>query len=46
MEPSEACVGQHRELQFAVDGLWPAGKNENAGIRREFGLPADKAFKG
>jgi len=36
---------QRRELQFAVDGLWPAGKQENVAIRREFGLPADKAFK-
>ena len=24
----------------------PAGKQENVAIRREFGLPADKAFKG
>lgn len=30
----------------APDGRWPAGKKENAGIRKEFGLPADKAFKG
>ncbi len=37
---------QRRELQFAVDGLWPAGKPENAALRVEFKLPADKAFKG
>ena len=37
---------QRRELQFAVDGLWPAGKPENAAIRVEFKLPPDKAFKG
>lgn len=37
---------QRRELQFVVDGLWPAGKEENVAIRREFGIPADKAFKG
>ena len=37
---------QRRELQFAVDGLWPAGKPENAAIRVEFKLPADRAFKG
>ena len=35
-----------RELQFAVDGLGPAGKKDNAGIRREFGLSGAKAFKG
>ncbi len=37
---------QRRELQFAVDGLWAAGKPENAAIRVEFKLPRDKAFKG
>lgn len=37
---------QRRELQFAVDGLWPAGKPENAAIRVEFKLPADRVFKG
>ena len=37
---------QRRELQFAVDGLWPAGKPENAAIRVEFQLSADRAFKG
>ena len=37
---------QRRELQFAADALWPAGTKENAGIRREFDLPGNKAFKG
>ena len=37
---------QRRELQFAVDGLWPAGKSENAAIRVEFQLSADRVFKG
>jgi molybdenum-dependent DNA-binding transcriptional regulator ModE len=42
----KAIAEQRRELQFAADGLWPAAKKENAGIRREFGLQPDKAFKG
>jgi len=42
----KAIADQRRELQFAVDGLWPAAKPENVAIRREFGMPADKAFKG
>ncbi|MEK7676060.1 MAG: hypothetical protein AAB676_09535 [Verrucomicrobiota bacterium] len=37
---------QRRQIQFAADGLWPAGKKENAGIRAEFKLSPDKAFKG
>jgi len=42
----DAIADQRRELQSAADGLWAAGKQENVAIRREFGLPADKAFKG
>ena len=41
-----ASADQRRELPFAVDGLWPAGKPENAAIRVEFKLPPDRAFKG
>ena len=44
--PAKHGADQRRELQFAVDGLWPAGKPENAAIRVEFKLPPDKAFKG
>ncbi len=32
----DASADQRRELQFAADGLWPAGNRENAGSRREF----------
>jgi len=39
-------AAQRLKIQFAVDGLWPAGQKANAAVRREFGLPADKAFKG
>ena len=42
----KASADQRRELQFAVDGLWPAGKPENVATWREFALPVDKAFKG
>ena len=39
-------AAQRRELQFAMDGLWPAGNPENAAIRVEFQLSADRASKG
>jgi hypothetical protein len=42
----KAIAAHRRELQFTADGLWPAGKKENASIRRELSLAADKAFKG
>jgi hypothetical protein len=42
----DEIAAQRLKIQFAVDGLWPAGKKENVAIRREFGLPGDKAFKG
>ena len=37
---------QRRELQFAVDGLWPAGKPENAATRREFGCQLARRLRG
>ena len=42
----DQIAAQRLKIQFAVDGLWPAAKKENAAIRVEFGLPADRAFKG
>jgi len=41
----KAVADQRRELQYAADLLWPAGKKANAGIRTEFGLPSNKALK-
>lgn len=40
-----ALARRRREIQFAADAAWPAGKPGNAAIRREFGLPPDKALK-
>ena len=41
------AIADHRhQVQFSTDGLWSSGKKENAGLHREFELPADTAFKG
>ncbi len=40
-----AIARRRREIQLAADAAWPAGKKANAGLRAEFGLPADKALK-
>ena len=34
-----------RQIQYAVDGLWPASRKGNAGIRIEFKLRPDRALK-
>ena len=34
-----------REIQYAADAAWPAGKKANAPIRAEFQIPPDKAMK-
>lgn len=34
-----------REIQYAADLLWPADKKTHAGIRKAFGLPANKALR-
>ena len=39
-----AIARRRREIQLAADAAWPASKKTNAGIRVEFGLPADKAL--
>ena len=38
-------VARRREIQFAADAQWPSTNPAHAGIRREFRLSADKAFK-
>ena len=37
--------GLRREIQYAVDALWPASRKGNAGIRIEFKLRPDRASK-
>lgn len=34
-----------RQIQYAADTLWPAGDPANAGARKAFQLPPDKALK-
>lgn len=34
-----------REIQYAVDAVWPSSKKANAAIRIEFQIPADRAMK-
>ena len=34
-----------REIQYAADLLWPADKKTHAGIRKAFGLPANKVLR-
>jgi len=41
----ESIIARRREIQFAADAQWPASNPANAGIRREFRLPPDKAMK-
>ncbi len=36
---------RRREIQYAADLLWPVSDPANAGIRREFKIPPDKAIK-
>jgi hypothetical protein len=38
-------AGLRRQIQYAVDTLWPATSKANAGLRREFQIPASKALK-
>ena len=41
----KSIIARRREIQFAADAQWPSTNPANAGIRREFRLSADKAFK-
>jgi hypothetical protein len=34
-----------RQIQYAADAAWPATKKTNAGVRTEFKIPPDRAFK-
>ena len=46
-EPAKKTKGERSEInQDWLDGISFTAKNENAAICVEFGLPADKAFKG
>ena len=40
-----ALAVKRRQIQYAADDLWPHTKKANVGIRKEFGLPKDKALK-
>ena len=41
----KSIIARRREIQFAADAQWPSSNPANAGIRREFRLPPDKAMK-
>ena len=38
-------IARRREIQFAADAQWPSTNPANAGIRREFRISPDRAFK-